>query len=231
MLRSIGFRIYPAICAINLERAGRPRCAKALFAGARGGYCGDVKLVFAPIGIVAGLLAGLAAKKGFARLWAIFDNEDPPGPDQWGVPYPRLLTSLAVEGALSRLTKGAVNHGVRIGFERMTGVWPGEDGWRGDRATARTMGAVAKTTRHSRDTSRLNDPALAAKVESEMFRPADAPKKSVDVNVAQRVVYLRGQVKSTEQMESLVAKAREIDGVSRVENLLHLPGEPARHKG
>lgn len=99
------------------------------------------------------------------------------------------------------------------------------------RATARAMGAAAKAIRHRRDTSRLNDPALAAKVESEMFRPANAPKKSVDVNAEQGVVYLRGQVESIEQMDSLLAKAREIDGVSRVENLLHLPGEPPRHKG
>lgn len=90
-----------------------------------------MKLVFAPIGIIAGLLAGLAAKKGFARLWAIFDDESPPAPDQRDVSYPRLLASLAVEGAMSRLTKGAVDHTARVGFERMTGVWPGEDGWRG----------------------------------------------------------------------------------------------------
>jgi len=86
-----------------------------------------MKLVFAPIGIVAGLLAGLVAQKGFDRLWAVFDDEDPPEPEQRDASYPKLVTALLVEGAVFRLTKGVVDHGVRGGFARMTGKWPGED--------------------------------------------------------------------------------------------------------
>ena len=41
---------------------------------------------------------------------------------------------------------------------------------------------------------RLNDPALQAKVESEIFRDAAAPKDKVSVNVADGVVYLRGEL-------------------------------------
>lgn len=85
-----------------------------------------MKLIFAPIGIVAGLLAGLVAKKGFERLWSIFDEADPPESDQLEATYPKLIAALAVEGAVFRLTKGVVDHGVRTGFARMTGTWPGE---------------------------------------------------------------------------------------------------------
>jgi hypothetical protein len=85
-----------------------------------------MKLIFAPIGIVAGLLAGLVAKKGFERLWAIFDDADPPGPDQREATYPKLIAALAVEGAIFRAAKGVVDHGVRGGFARVTGTWPGE---------------------------------------------------------------------------------------------------------
>ena len=85
-----------------------------------------MKLVFAPIGIIAGLLAGMVAQKGFDRLWAVFDEEDPPEPDQRDASYPKLIAALVVEGAVFRLTKGVVDHGVRSGFARMTGTWPGE---------------------------------------------------------------------------------------------------------
>jgi hypothetical protein len=85
-----------------------------------------VKLFFAPIGVTVGLLAGMVAQKGFDRLWAVFDEEEPPEPDQRDASYPKLIAALVVEGAVFRLTKGVVDHGVRGGFARMTGTWPGE---------------------------------------------------------------------------------------------------------
>ncbi|HWM55768.1 MAG TPA: DUF4235 domain-containing protein [Solirubrobacterales bacterium] len=86
-----------------------------------------MKLIFAPIGIVAGLLAGLIAQKGFDRLWAVFDEEEPPEPDQREIRYAKLIPALLIEGAVFRLTKGLVDHGVRGGFARLTGRWPGEE--------------------------------------------------------------------------------------------------------
>lgn len=77
---------------------------------------------------------------------------------------------------------------------------------------------------------RLNDPALARKVESEIFRDADVPKGDVDVNVEDGVVYLRGQVADQDLIDRLGQAAGAVDGVSRVENLLHLPGTPAPTK-
>ncbi len=86
-----------------------------------------MKLIFAPIGIVAGLLAGLIAQKGFDRLWALFDEEEPPEPDQREIRYAKLIPALLIEGAIFRLTKGLVDHGIRGGFARLTGRWPGEE--------------------------------------------------------------------------------------------------------
>jgi osmotically-inducible protein OsmY len=78
--------------------------------------------------------------------------------------------------------------------------------------------------------ARLNDPALARKVESELFRDADAPKGAVSVNVENGVVYLRGQVEDTQQIAKLVAEAQRVEGVRQVENLLHGPSDPAPAK-
>jgi Protein of unknown function (DUF4235) len=114
------------------ERLSRPRglvafalTADRLPLGPRGSRRA-MKLVFAPIGILAGLLAGAVAKKGFDMVWAIVDEAEPPEPDQREASYPKLVAALVVEGAIFRLTKGLVDHGVRSGFARMTGTWPGE---------------------------------------------------------------------------------------------------------
>jgi osmotically-inducible protein OsmY len=77
---------------------------------------------------------------------------------------------------------------------------------------------------------RLNDPALARKVESEIFREGDVPKGDISVNAEYGVIYLRGQISDREQMEELVKRAREVDGVRAVENLTHLPSETAPTK-
>jgi osmotically-inducible protein OsmY len=75
---------------------------------------------------------------------------------------------------------------------------------------------------------RLNDPALASKVESEIFRDTELPKGDISVNVEYGVVYLRGEVPSQVAMDELVARTRKVDGVQGVENLTHLPSEAAK---
>jgi osmotically-inducible protein OsmY len=67
------------------------------------------------------------------------------------------------------------------------------------------------------------DQALAERVKSEIFQPADAPKGSVNVNVERGIVYLRGEVKQPDEIRKLVEQAGAVDGVAGVENLLHTP--------
>jgi len=55
-----------------------------------------------------------------------------------------------------------------------------------------------------------NDEALADKVRSEVFRPEDAPKGSVNVNVQNGIVYLRGQLDDQARIEELVRRARGV---------------------
>ena len=86
-----------------------------------------MKFLFAPVGIGAGLVAGFADKKAFESLWAAIDDQDPPEPDQRGVPTVKLITALAIEGAIFRVVKGLTDHGARSGFAAFTGRWPCED--------------------------------------------------------------------------------------------------------
>ena len=84
------------------------------------------KLIFRPVSIVAGLLAGLLGKKLFKGLWRVVDDEQPPKPEERPVPIGKLVLALALEGALFRLVKGLAEHGSRHAFSRLTGSWPGE---------------------------------------------------------------------------------------------------------
>jgi osmotically-inducible protein OsmY len=68
---------------------------------------------------------------------------------------------------------------------------------------------------------------LARKVETEIFREPDVPKGQIDVNAADGVVSLRGEVESAEMIDQLVERTRNVQGVQGVENLLHVPGTPA----
>lgn len=75
------------------------------------------------------------------------------------------------------------------------------------------------------DSAPDDDNTLKNKVESEIFRPADAPKGAVDVLVVDGVVELRGRVEDAAQRDALEAATRKVTGVRDVRNLLHLPGE------
>jgi BON domain len=68
---------------------------------------------------------------------------------------------------------------------------------------------------------------IARKVESTIFRGIDVDKGKIDVNVAERVVWLRGEVRTPDLIKELEDRAGRVTEVQRVENLLHLPETPA----
>jgi hypothetical protein len=73
----------------------------------------------------------------------------------------------------------------------------------------------------------LDDVTIARKVESAIFRDRRVAKGKVNVNVAHGAVWLRGEVKTPDLINLLEARAREVQEVRSVENLLHLPKTPA----
>ena len=85
------------------------------------------RIIFVPIGIVGGLIAGQISKKMFDFIWSRISDEEAPEPEHRDVSWPQLLAALAVEGAIFRLVKGMVDRGARVSFASTTGVWPGED--------------------------------------------------------------------------------------------------------
>jgi osmotically-inducible protein OsmY len=114
--------------------------------------------------------------------------------------------------AIQRLAGASRRHGNRLA--------------RGTVSEARALKAKATHLREE-PKPQPDDVTLAHKVESEIFRETDVPKGKINVNAENGKVVLRGEVDSAEMIEQLVKKARHVQGVQDVENLLHTPGQPA----
>jgi uncharacterized protein DUF4235 len=84
-------------------------------------------MIFTPISLISGLLAGLAASKIFEFVWGRFADQEAPEPDQRQIAWPPLIVAMLLEGAIARLTRGLVDRGTRVAFARLTGSWPGEE--------------------------------------------------------------------------------------------------------
>ena len=96
------------------------------------------------------------------------------------------------------------------------------------RVVSTGSGAVQKAkNRNEEEKPQPNDATLKAKVESEVFRDERVPKGRVDVNAENGVVYLRGEVESSDLVAELEEATRKVKGVRKVENLLHTPESKA----
>jgi hypothetical protein len=85
------------------------------------------KLLFKPISLIAGLLAGMVSRKAFRALWVRLDDHEPPRPEHRRTRWPKLLVALMLEGAIVRAFDGAFERASREVFCRATGAWPGPD--------------------------------------------------------------------------------------------------------
>lgn len=105
----------------------------------------------------------------------------------------------------------------------------GKKAGRARRAVAAEAYGVKQKATHRKEQPKPepDDITLAHKVESEIFRDAEAPKGAVNVNAEDGIVFLRGEVQNESMIKDLESAARKVQGVREVENLLHVPGTPA----
>jgi hypothetical protein len=85
-----------------------------------------VKLLYKPVSIIGGLLAGVAARAVFKRTWKVVARQErkPTAKDKqsgWVV----VVAAATIEGAVSGAIKAAVDRAGARGFEWATGIWPG----------------------------------------------------------------------------------------------------------
>ncbi|MGH2763037.1 MAG: DUF4235 domain-containing protein [Thermoleophilaceae bacterium] len=84
------------------------------------------KLLFIPVSISGGLVAGFVSRRIFDQVWALFDDQEPPDSKHRDITWPKLLIAAALQGAIFRAMKEASDHAGRRAFARTTGTWPGE---------------------------------------------------------------------------------------------------------
>jgi len=83
-------------------------------------------LIYKPVGIVLGILAGLISKRLFEAVWSKIDDQEPPEPTTQRASWPKVLGAAAVQGVTFKVTRAAVDRAGAKGFAHVTGVWPGE---------------------------------------------------------------------------------------------------------
>ena len=86
-----------------------------------------MSLVFKPLAIGVGFLAGFIGEKVFDRVWSLVDEEDAPDPQYRELPLGKLIAALVLQGAIFGLLRGLADHAARHGFARLTGEWPGDE--------------------------------------------------------------------------------------------------------
>ncbi len=85
-----------------------------------------MKIIFAPISIVVGLIAGTIGKKLFEQVWGVIDDREPPTANIEQATWPKVLGAAAVQGTTFYVTRAAVQRAGAKGFAHLTGVWPGD---------------------------------------------------------------------------------------------------------
>ncbi len=86
------------------------------------------KVLYKPIGLLAGILAGVVASQIFERVWALLGSgEEPPDPEDREATWSEVIISSALTGAIFATVRVIIQRFGAKGFERATGVWPGSE--------------------------------------------------------------------------------------------------------
>jgi len=86
------------------------------------------RFVYRPFGLLVSVLGGVLASALFKQTWKAVAGEDdsPDAKDRdrgWG----EIVAAAALQGALFATVKAVVDRAGAKGFERATGVWPGNE--------------------------------------------------------------------------------------------------------
>jgi osmotically-inducible protein OsmY len=93
----------------------------------------------------------------------------------------------------------------------------------GEAVSAEAESMKEKAQDAAKQAADVDDQTLKQKVETEVLG-GEAPKGQVDVNVANGVVTLRGELEQPGLIEDLEQRVRKVQGVRGVENLLQASG-------
>jgi hypothetical protein len=85
------------------------------------------KIVYRPIGLIGGILAGTVSGIIFKQIWKqIADEEEAPDALQSEYSMREVVLAAALQGAIFAATKAAIDRAGARGFTKLTGAWPGD---------------------------------------------------------------------------------------------------------
>jgi hypothetical protein len=86
-----------------------------------------VKALYKPLGLGFSILGGIVAGAVFRQVWMRLSGEtDPPNATDSNYSWREVLVAAATEGAIFGVVKAAIDRGGARGYQRLTGVWPGD---------------------------------------------------------------------------------------------------------
>lgn len=86
-----------------------------------------MRLLFIPVSVTGGLISGFLGKKLFEQLWGVVDDQEPPKPTHRQASLGKVVAAAALEGAIFKATRAAIDHKSREAFANAVGTWPGEE--------------------------------------------------------------------------------------------------------
>jgi hypothetical protein len=85
------------------------------------------KVLYTPVSLLISVLGAVAAGGVFKQIWKrVSDEEEAPRALESEYGWREVLPAAALQGAVFALVKAAIQRGGARGFERLTGVWPGD---------------------------------------------------------------------------------------------------------
>jgi hypothetical protein len=85
-----------------------------------------MKALYKPFGLLISVLGGLLAGALFKQVWrAVAGEDDSPDAKDRDRGWAEIVGAAAIEGAVFGTVKAVVDRAGAKGFERATGVWPG----------------------------------------------------------------------------------------------------------
>jgi hypothetical protein len=85
-----------------------------------------MKLIYKPIGVIMGIIAGLVGRRIFDYVWTKVDDEDPPKGTTQNAPWVKILSAAAMQGIIFKTVRVVVDRYGATGWNYLTGSWPGE---------------------------------------------------------------------------------------------------------
>ena len=82
-------------------------------------------LIYKPIGMLLGILAGLVGRRLFDSVWTKIDDAEPPKGITEHAPWAKIIGAAALQGVIFKVTRVVVDRYGAKGWYYLTGSWPG----------------------------------------------------------------------------------------------------------